>query len=106
MPFIRFSVSKRRARVVAVILLLSEIMPTYSRCVLKGLVYIAIIALLGYQPSFYAKCTKLNMRLSCNIRLISSTKCAFLICSYVLQSLQLFCLIYFRVLYNSYYKET
>ena len=48
MPFIRSLVSKRCARVVAVILLFSEIMPTYSRCVLKGLVYIAIIAPLGH----------------------------------------------------------
>ena len=47
MPLIRSSASKRRAHVVAVILLLSKIMPTYSRCVLKGLVYIAIIALLS-----------------------------------------------------------
>ena len=48
MPPIRSSASKRRAYVVAVILLLSEIMPTYSYYVLKGLVYIAIIAPLGY----------------------------------------------------------
>ena len=48
MPFIRFSASKRHTRVVAVIFLLSEIMPTYSCYVLKGLVYVAIIALLGY----------------------------------------------------------
>ena len=47
MPFIRFSASKRHTRVVAVILLLSKIMPTYFCCVLKGLVYIAIIAPLG-----------------------------------------------------------
>ena len=47
MPFVRFLISKRRAYVVAVILLLSEIMPTCSCCVLKGLVYIAIIAPLG-----------------------------------------------------------
>ena len=48
MPFIRFLASKRRAYIVAVIFLLGEIMPTYSYCVLKGLVYIIIIALLGY----------------------------------------------------------
>ena len=48
MPFIRFSASRHRTCVVAVILLLSKIMPTYSRCVLKGLVYIAIIAPLGH----------------------------------------------------------
>ena len=48
MPFIRSLASKRRAYIVAVILLLSKIMPTYSRYVSKGLVYIAIIAPLGY----------------------------------------------------------
>ena len=47
MPFIRFSASKRRACVVAVILLLSEIMSTCSRYILKGLIYIIIIAPLG-----------------------------------------------------------
>ena len=44
MPFVRSSASKCYTYIVAVILLLSEIMPTCSRCVLKGLVYIAIIA--------------------------------------------------------------
>ena len=48
MFFIRSLVSERRTRVIAVIFLLSEIMPTYSRCVLKGLVYITIMAFLGY----------------------------------------------------------
>ena len=47
MPPVRSSASKRRAYVVAVILLLSEIMPTYFRYMLKGLVYIIIIAPLG-----------------------------------------------------------
>ena len=47
MPFIRSLASKRRACVVTVILLLGEIMPTYSRYILKGLVYIIIIAFLG-----------------------------------------------------------
>ena len=84
MPFIRSSASERYACVVAVILLLSEIMPTYSRCVLKGLVYIAIIALLGRQSFFYIKCTKLNIRLSCNIKLVFNAKCAFFIYFYIL----------------------
>ena len=44
MPSVRSLVSKRRTRVVAIILLLGEIILTYSYCVLKGLVYIAIIA--------------------------------------------------------------
>ena len=47
MPPVRSLVSKRRTYVVAVILLLSKIIPTYSCCMLKGLVYIAIIAPLG-----------------------------------------------------------
>ena len=47
MPFIRSSASKRRTYVVAVIFLFKKIMPTCSYCVLKGLVYIIIIAPLG-----------------------------------------------------------
>ena len=84
MPFVRFLVSKRCAYVIAVIFLLSEIMPTYSRCVLKGLVYIIIIAPLGCQPSSYTKYTKLNMRSSYNIKLVFNAKYAFLIYSYIL----------------------
>ena len=79
MPFIRSLVSKCCTHVVAIILLLSKIMPTYSCCVLKGLVYIAIMAPLGCQPSFYIKCTKLNIYLSCDIRLVFNAKCAFFI---------------------------
>ena len=58
MPPIRSLASERRACVVAVILLLSEIMLTYSCCVLKGLVCIIIMAPLGCQPSSYTKCIK------------------------------------------------
>ena len=47
MSFVRSLVSKRYIYVVAIILLLSEIMLTYSYYVLKGLVYIIIIAPLG-----------------------------------------------------------
>ena len=84
MPSVRSLASKRRAHIVTVIFLLGEIIPTYSYCVFKGLVYIAIIAPLGYQLSFYIKCTKLNIHLSCDIRLVSNTKYAFFICSCVL----------------------
>ena len=79
-PSVKSLASKRLAyyfKLVAVILLLGEIMPTYSRYVEKGLIYIIIIALLGCQPSFYAKYTKLNMRLSYNIRLVFNTKYIF-----------------------------
>ena len=79
MPSVRSLAFKRRAYIVAVILLLSKIMPTYSRYMLKGLVYIIIIALLGCQPFFYIKYTKLNIYSSCDIRLVSNTKYAFLI---------------------------
>ena len=84
MLFIRSSASKRCTCVVAVILLFSEIMPTYSCYVLKGLVYIIIITPLGRQPSSYTKYIKLNIYLSCNIRLVSNAKCAFFIYSCVL----------------------
>ena len=105
MPLIKSSASERRTYIVAVILLLSKIMPTYFRCVLKGLIYIIIIALLGHQPSSYTKYTKLNMRSSYNIRLVSNTKYTYLIHFYVLRSLRLPYLICLRVLYNGYCRE-
>ena len=80
MPFIKSSVSKRlayRSKLVAVILSLGEIMPTYSCCAEKELVYITIIALLGRQPSFYIKCTKLNIYSSCNIYSVSNARYIF-----------------------------
>ena len=86
MPFIRSLVSKRAAccfKLVAVIFLLGEIIPTYSCCAEKGLVYIIIIAFLGRQLFFYIKCTKLNIHLSCDIRLVSNAKCAFFTRLYV-----------------------
>ena len=84
MPSIRSSTSERRTCVIVVILSLSKIMPTYFYCVLKGLVYIIIIAPLGRQPSFYTKCTKLNIRLSYDVRSVSNTKYTFFIRSYIL----------------------
>jgi hypothetical protein len=81
MPFIRFLVFKHLAyhfKLVAVIFLLSEIMPTYSRCAEKGLVYIIIVALSSRQPSSCSECIKLNMHLSCNIHSISNTECIYL----------------------------
>ena len=74
MPPIRFLASKRRTYIVVVILLLGEIMPSYSYYKEKKLVYIIIITLFSYQPSFYVKCTKLNIYLSHNIKLVSNTK--------------------------------
>ena len=87
MPSVRSLVFKRTAyyfKLVAVILLLGEIIPTYSYYAEKGLVYIIIIALLGRQPSFYIKYTKLNIYLSYNIRLVFNTRCIFFTRLYIL----------------------
>ena len=87
MPPIRFLVSKRLAccfKLVAVILSLSEIMPTYLQYTEKGLVYIIIIAPSNRQPFSYTKYTKLNMRSSYNIYLVFNTKCIFFTRSYTL----------------------
>ena len=74
MPFIKSLVSKRRACTVLVILSLGEIISLYSYCIEKKLVCIVIMAPFGRQPSFYIKCTKLNIHLSCNVKLVSNTK--------------------------------
>ena len=84
MPPVRSLISERCVYIVAVILLLSKIMPTYSCYVLKGLVCIAIIAPLSRQLFSYIKYTKLNIRSSYDIRLVSNAKYMFLIRFYVL----------------------
>ena len=70
MPPVRSLASKYtacRSKLVAVILLLSKIIPAYSYYIEKGLVCIIIIALSSYQPSLYTKCTKLNIYALYNI---------------------------------------
>ena len=74
MPFIRSLVSKYYAYIVFIILLLGEIMPLYSYCAKKKLVYIVIITLFSRQPFFYFKYTKSNIYLSYNIRLVFNIK--------------------------------
>ena len=74
MPPIRSLASERRAYTIAVILLLSEIMPIYSCYIKKKLVYITITVPFSRQPFSYIKCTKLNIRSSCNVKLISNTE--------------------------------
>ena len=74
MPPIRSSASKRRARVVLKILSLSKVIPTYSCCSKKKLVYVAITSPSSYQPSSYTKCIKANIRSSYNVRSVSNTK--------------------------------
>ena len=78
MPPVRSLAFKYCAYIVAVILLLSKIMPIYSCCAKKKLVYIIIITPFSCQPSFYSKCIKLNICSSCNIRSVFNTKYTFL----------------------------
>ena len=78
MPPVRFSVSKYYICIVAVILLHSKIMPTYSCCAEKKLVYIIIITPFSCQPSSYSKYIKLNIYLSYNIQSVLDIKYAFL----------------------------
>ena len=106
MPFIRSLASERRAYTVAVIFLLSEIMPSYSCCKEKKLVYIIIIAPFSRQPSSYFKCTKLNIHSSCNVKSVSNTEYSYLIHLCSLQSLQLPCLICLRVSHGSIHYKT
>ena len=87
MPPVRSSAFKRLTchfKLVAVILSLGKIIPTYSRYAEKGLVYIIIIALSSRQPSFYAEYTKSNIRSFYNIYLVFNAKCIFLIYLYTL----------------------
>ena len=60
----------------------SEIISPYSYYTKRGLVYIIIIALFSCQPFSYTKCTKLNIRLSYNIYLVSNAECIFYIYFY------------------------
>ena len=66
------------SKLIAVILLLSKIMPTCSYYIEKGLVYIVITALFNCQPFLYTECTKLNIYTLYNIQSISNTKYIFL----------------------------
>ena len=79
MSFIRSLASKRRLRLVSLILFLGEIMPLCFYYMEKKLFYIAILVSFSRQPSFYTKCIKLNMRLSCNIRSVFNAKCIYFI---------------------------
>ena len=86
MPSVRSLAFKRavyRFKLVAIILLLGEIMPTYFYYMEKGLVYIIIIALFSHQPFFCVKYTKLNIYSSCNVCLVSNAKCIFFMRLYI-----------------------
>ena len=77
MPPVRSLVFKHRTYIVAVILLLSKIMPIYSHYTKKKLICVIIIALFGCQPSSYSKCTKANTCSLYDVRLVSINKYIF-----------------------------
>ena len=75
---VRSSASKYYNKLILLILLLGKNIPSHSYYLEKQLLYIIIIAPFSRQPSFYSKCTKVNIRLSCNVRFISNVKYTFL----------------------------
>ena len=74
MPPTRSTASSRRLALILTILLLSKIIPSYSRYSKKGLLYITIASPSGRQSSSYTKYIKANIRSSCNVRSVSNTK--------------------------------
>ncbi len=86
--------------IIAKILSLREIMSFCSRCAKKGLIYITIALPTSYQPLLYAKCTKSNMRSSCDVLSTFDTEYILFISLCNLLVLYLIC---YKVLYlNSY----
>jgi hypothetical protein len=96
MPPIRYSLSNYYNRLVTTILSLSIVIPSYFCYAEKKLVYIAITALSGRQPSSYTKCTRVNIQSSYNIRSVSNAKYTRPI---ILYNRLVPYLIYYRVLY-------
>ena len=84
MPPIRSSASKRRLRLISLILSLGKIIPSCSYYIEKRLSYIAILALFSRQLSSYTKCTKSNIRLSYDIKSVSNAEYIYLMRSCVL----------------------
>ena len=78
MPFIRFIILKRCTFLILSISLNREIINPYSYCAKKGLVYIIIITPSGYYPFFCLECTKANIYLLYNVRLVFINKYIFL----------------------------
>ena len=106
MPLVKSLASKRRLRLVSLILSLGEIILSCFYYVEKRLSYIMILVPFSRQLFFYTKYIKLNMRSSYNIKLVSNAKYIYLIHFYILQSLQLFYLICLRVSRSSVCRET
>jgi len=71
------SQTQRYTYMVILILLLSKVILLYSYCAKEGLVYIAIVAPFGCQPSSYFKYTRLNIHSSYDVQSISNIKCIY-----------------------------
>ena len=81
MPPIRLSAFKCCILLAISISLNKEIMSPYSYYIKKGLIYIIITDPFSRQSSFYTKCTKLNIYILYNVRLVSLNKYTFLCCT-------------------------
>ena len=84
MPPIRLSTLEYCTLLASSISLNKEIISPCSRYTKKGLVYVIIISLTNYQPSFYFKCTKANTRLLYNMRSVPLNKYIFFVVTHTL----------------------
>ena len=82
MPPIRSSTFKYYALLIISISLDREIINPYFRYIKKGLVCIIIISLFSCQPFFCSKCTKANIYLLYDVRLVPFNKYKFLYYAY------------------------
>ena len=106
MPLIRSLASVCHVLLAISISLNGKIMSPCSYYAKKGLVCVTIIAPFSRQPFLYIECTKLNICLSCNIKLVSDAKCLYFMRLCSLQSLRLFYLSCPKVLYSNIHCET
>ena len=67
--------TQRHAHIVVLILLFGEVILLYFYCAKEGLIYIIIVAPFSRQPSFYFKCTQLNIHSFYNVWSISNAEC-------------------------------
>ena len=74
MPPVRSTASRRRNKLILLILSINEVILSYSYYIKKGLLYIAIMSPFSCQLLSYAKYIIINMRSSYNIYLVSNTK--------------------------------
>ena len=74
MPPVRSSASRRRNKLMSLILSISKVMLSYSCCVKRGLLCIIIMSPFSRQPLSCTKYTTINIRSSYNIYLVSNAE--------------------------------